>query len=138
LGLLLNNAVTPFSGLTGGILPRLCPPVPPGPAGPGPEGGPGSAQDVARKIAQDEAGAKARIAAVEYLGTVDCHYWPEAEAALIQSLRTDRNDCVRFAAARVLGSGCCCTKSTIAALLIVVTGSDKDGNPAETSERVRA
>jgi hypothetical protein len=45
---------------------------------------------------------------------------------------------VRFAAARVLGSGCCCTKKTIEALTTSVQGSDKDGNPAETSPRVKA
>ena len=84
------------------------------------------------------AGAGARIAAIEYLATVDCHYWPEAEAALIGRLRGDRVECVRFAAARALGSGCCCTKKTIEALQLVVAGEDKDGFPSETSERVRA
>src|SRR5436305_814669 len=60
-----------------------------------------------------------------------------AEAALITGLRVDRNECVRLAAARALGSCCCCTKKTIAALTITVSGSSKDGNPSENSERVR-
>jgi hypothetical protein len=100
--------------------------------------GPAGAQAAAAAIQADVAGAGARIAAIEYLATVDCHYWPEAEAALIGRLRGDRVECVRFAAARALGSGCCCTKKTIEALVLVVGGEDKDGFPAETSERVRA
>src|SRR3954454_12729817 len=37
-----------------------------------------------------------------------------------------------------LGSGCCCTKKTIEALTIVVSCSDRDGAPKETSYRVHA
>lgn len=36
-----------------------------------------------------------------------------------------------------LGSGCCCTKKTIAGLTHCVSGESKDGNPPERSERVR-
>lgn len=131
-GQMLVNMMKPVSVLSGGMFGNFCP----GPSladtmKPGPEG-------AANKIKKDEAEAKARRAAVRYLGTVDCHFWPEAEAALIGALRGDRNECVRFEAAMALGGGCCCTKKTIEALLISATGSDKDGNPSETCERVRA
>jgi hypothetical protein len=141
LGVLLNNAAAPASALTGGLIPPFCPPVPSAaelaaiqntpPEKRGPE-------QVADLIKADEAAAKARVAAVEYLGTVDCHYWPEATTQLINSLRADRNECVRFAAARVLSSGCCCNKETIEALKHSATGSDEDNNPEERSPRVRA
>jgi len=57
---------------------------------------------------------------------------------LINALRTDRNECVRLEAAYALGRGCCCNKLTIEKLRLTVEGSDKDGNPPETSMRVRA
>ena len=98
---------------------------------------PGSAQGVAAAIKKDEAGAAARIAAVRYLATVDCSHWPEAAVALRTALREDRNECVRFEAAKALGSGCCCNKITLEALSISVSGSTRDGNFAESSERVR-
>jgi hypothetical protein len=75
---------------------------------------------------------------VRYLGTVDCRYWPEAEEALINALRADRNECVRLEAAWSLNRGCCCTRKTIEALAITVSGSERDGNPPEVSPRVRA
>ena len=100
----------------------------------GPAGGAG--RQAAAAAIQAVAGRLTKIAAIEYLATVDCHYWPEAEAALIGRLRGDRIECVRFAAARALDSGCCCTKKTMAALQLVVAGEDKDGFPSETSERV--
>src|SRR5262249_5300074 len=56
----------------------------------------------------------------------------------INALRADRNECVRYEAALSLGRGCCCTKNVLAALSITVSGSDRDGNPSENSERVRA
>ena len=95
------------------------------------------AEAAAAKIRADEAGAKARRAAVHYLGTVDCHYYPEAEAALIAAVRADRNEGVRLEAVLALGNGCCRTKRTMDALNLVVSGSEQDGNPAETSERIR-
>jgi hypothetical protein len=137
---LLNGASAPVSGLTGGIIPPFCPPVPSAselaaieamPAG---ERGPA---EVAAMIKADEAAAKARVAAIEYLGTVDCRYWPEATEQLVNALRADRNECVRFAAARVLSTGCCCNKETIDKLKISITGSEEDGKPAELSQRVR-
>jgi len=138
LGKLINNMFAPARLASGGLVPDCCPAVltaeelaklAPGEVSP--------AEAAAAKIKADEATAKARRAAVKYLGTVDCHYFPEAEAALIAALRADRNECVRLEAAYVLGRGCCCTKRTIEALNIVITGSDRDGNPSETSERVR-
>src|SRR5947209_3506050 len=75
---------------------------------------------------------------MRYLGTVDCHYWPEAESALIKGLRTDKNECVRWEAALSLGRGCCCTRKTMEALRIAASGSEIDGNPAELSQRVKA
>ncbi|MBI3823698.1 MAG: HEAT repeat domain-containing protein [Planctomycetes bacterium] len=91
----------------------------------------------AARIKQDEMEAKARRADVRFLGTVDCNRFPEAEKALIKALRTDRNECVRLEAALAMGNGCCCTRGTVEALMLTVTGSDKDGNPVETSPRVK-
>src|SRR5262245_7073449 len=116
IGQLLANSITPISGLSGGLIRPLCPPFPSA-AEMLDEGVVGAAA----KVKLDEAGAKARRAAVRYLGTVDCHYWPEAEDALIGGLRMDRNECVRYEAALALGNGCCCTKKTIEALNIVVS-----------------
>ena len=99
---------------------------------------PGSAAAAAAAIQASEAGAKARVAAIEYLGTVDCARWPEAQKALINGLRQDPNECVRFAAARALNSGCCCDKKVIKALQICVAGESTDGAPAENSIRVKA
>src|SRR3954451_14233658 len=112
IGQLLNNATGALGGLSGGLIPPFCPPVPTAAdvAALAAAGGPTSAAAVAAKIKADEAAAKARVAAVEYLGTVDCHYWPDASDALIMALRADRNECVRYAAATVLNSGCCCNK----------------------------
>jgi hypothetical protein len=144
LGQMMNGMMMPLSGLTGGVIPTFCPPVLNAAAladQAALTGGPaGSAGVMAAAAAAqaDVAGAGARIAAIEYLATLDCHYWPEAEAGLIGRLRGDRVECVRFAAARALGTGCCCTKKTVAALEIVVNGGDKDGFPSENSPRVRA
>ncbi len=137
-GQLLNSMTVPASAFTGGIVPLLCPPVPTDQQLAAMQAmGAGGAQAVAAKIMKDEADAKARVAAVEYLGTVDCRYWKEARDALINALRSDRNECVRYAAARVLGSGCCCSKEVIEKLRIVVSG-EEDKDPAEASPRVRA
>ncbi len=141
-GQLLNGMAKPLNFMTGGIIPTPCP-SPTEPGGPGADpatapGGPAGAAATAEKIKKEEAQAKARCQATRYLGTVPCHYYPEAEAALIASLRTDRSECVRWEAARALGNGCCCTKKTIQALTITVSGNNKDGNPAEVSPRVKA
>ena len=97
-----------------------------------------SPEGAAARAKADEADAKARRAAVRFLGTVDCHYWPEAQEALINALRGDRNECVRLEAAFALNRGCCCTKMIIKALVMCVSGSDEDGFPSERSPRVRA
>jgi hypothetical protein len=136
LGGLLNNFMGgPVGAMSGGLVPPLCPTVP-------------SAADVdkarqssaaegeAAAIKKKEAEAKARRAAVRYLGTVDCHWYPAAEATLIGALRKDQNECVRLEAALALGRGCCCTKATIAALDDCVSGGEKFG-PFENSDRVK-
>ncbi|HEV2950023.1 MAG TPA: hypothetical protein VGX70_21780 [Gemmataceae bacterium] len=153
IGILLGNTMKPMSAMSGGLLPSCCPKVLNEDAlnkaaKEGPEAAKGDAQAAAAKIAKDEAEAKERRAAVRYLGTVDCHYWGSvAEPALQAALRSDRNECVRWEAAMALGNGCCCTKKTIASLTISVYGVEKegltvagtfaDGNPVETSERVK-
>jgi hypothetical protein len=136
LGQLINQMMAPAAALSGGIIGNCCPPNAPNPADLAlPSDTPAGA---AAQIKADEAAAKKRREAVRYLGTVDCHYWPEAQKALIVALRADRNECVRLEAAIALGRGCCCTKNTIIALSITVAGSDRDGNPSENCERVRA
>jgi hypothetical protein len=132
---LLGGFVTPLSAATGGVISPLCPPNAANPSDLAKP--PTSAEGAAARIKKDEAEAKARRAAVRYLGTVDCRHWPEAEEALINALRADRNECVRFEAASALGNGCCCTKKVVEALRLTVTMSAKDGNPAENSPRVR-
>jgi hypothetical protein len=106
-GQLLNNGMKPVSAFTGGILGGVCPPYYASdmlkPAG--------SAEGAAARIKADEADAKARREAVRYLGTVDCHYWPEAQDALANSLRADRNECVRFEAALALGAAAAAPRS---------------------------
>ncbi|MBI1833034.1 MAG: HEAT repeat domain-containing protein, partial [Planctomycetes bacterium] len=79
-----------------------------------------------------------RRAAIRYLGTVDCNYWPNAIDALSEGLRGDPSECVRFEAALALRNGCCCTKKIIKALETCVAGKNDDGFPIERSERVRA
>jgi hypothetical protein len=128
----------PFGALSGGLFNDCCPPPTAAEiAALEQKGGPQGAEAVAAKIKADEADAKARVVAVEYLGTVDCHYWKEAGKALLDALRGDRNECVRYAAAKALNSGCCCSKEVIDTLRIVVSGEDSDGFPSETSARVR-
>ncbi len=133
---LLKNAMKPLSALTGGLIP---PPQDhgPGAAAGGGDGPPPPAVGAAAKIKQEAAQAEARRAAVEFLGTVDCHWYPEAEKGLIAALRGDRSECVRLEAALALGKGCCCTKKTIEALRIAAEGSQEDGNPGERCMRVR-
>lgn len=133
LGRLRGRIQSPLSRLTGGLIPPFPPQTPtlaemqaPGPIG------------AAAKAKLDRMGAKDRIEAVQYLGTLDCHYWPEAEDALVAALRVDRNEWVRLEAAKTLLTGCCCTKKTITALTMAATCSDADGNPSEKSPRVVA
>ena len=124
----------PTSLMTGGLFGNCCPlnrPTAADLAKPAT-----SSEGAAARIKQDEAEAKARREAVRYLGTVDCRYWPEAEEALIGALRADKNECVRWEAALALQRGCCCTTKVIEALNITVSGSERDGQPAERSPRV--
>jgi len=95
----------------------------------------GGAEGAAAKIKKEEAAAKARRAAVRFLGTVDCARFPEAKDVLIASLVDDTNECVRYEAALALQSGCCCNKETVKALTDVITGKTRI---PETSERVKA
>ena len=139
-GQLLSNAMRPVSAMTGGIVPVCCSQSPATAAAALATANgqpPPPSVAAAAKIQAEEAQAKVRREAVRYLGTVDCHYWPEAEAALITSLRCDRNECVRYEAALSLSKGCCCTKAVIEALSITVSSSERDGNPSETSMRVK-
>jgi hypothetical protein len=140
VGQMLNSTATgPLAAMTGGFIPALCPPAPSASQIAALQAqAPGGAAATAAKIQASEADAKARVEAVEYLGTVDCTRWKEASTALVNALRADPNECVRYAAARVLNSGCCCNKQTMEALKICVAGEDKDGNPPETSPRVKA
>src|SRR4051794_8484064 len=139
LGQMLNSMATgPVAGVSGGFIPPLCPPAPNASQIAALENKPnGAAEAAAAKIKASEADAKARVAAVEYLGTVDCNRFPEARKGLISALRDDPNECVRFAAAKALNSGCCCDQSVIEALKESVAGVITK-SPAETSPRVKA
>ena len=139
LGGLARTMMTPIRAAAG----HLMPPAPP--EAPTKEeiarmvadGGYSPAEVTAAKIKLDEAQARARRAAVKYLATVDCNYYPEAEAGLIAALRADRSESVRFEAALALGNCHGLTMKIVEALNITVLGFDLDGNPPETSERVR-
>lgn len=133
IGQMLNNASAPLGAMTGGLIPSFCPQTPTAE-----QLADKGAVGAAAKIQADEAAAKERRAAVRYLGTVDCHYWPEAGKALVTALRSDRNECVRYEAALALANGCCCNKTTIETLIIVLSCSDRDNFPKETSARVHA
>lgn len=102
------------------------------------DGGFSPAEIAAAKIRLDEMQAKARQAAVKYLATVDCHYYPEAESSLVAALRADRSEAVRLEAAQALGNCKGVTVRILDALHLTATAQELDGNPAETSERVRA
>ena len=133
LGKIISNMMLPLSLATGGCIKPCCPPIPPADM----KKSSASAQGACAIIAGDTEESHARRAAVRCLAKVDCNWWPETELALINALRTDKNECVRHEAAMVIGSGCCCTKKMIEALTICINASTKDGNPAENSDRVR-
>jgi len=101
------------------------------------DGGYSPAEITAAKIKIDETQAKQRQAAVRYLASVDCHYYPEAEAGLIAALRADRSESVRYEAAVALGSCKGTTRKILEALNLTALGQETDGNPSESSERVR-
>jgi hypothetical protein len=132
----MGSALAPARALSGGLLPKCCP----GPNDPNPADlakPADSAEGAAARIKKEEANAKARRAAVRYLGTVDCKRFPEAEAALINALRADTNECVRLEAALALTRSCCCTRKVLEALVVTVSGR-KTNDPPEKSERVKA
>lgn len=133
VGQLISGMTMPLTMMSGGCIKPCCPPV---------------SQEALKAPADSAAGACARITkdqmemeerrkAVRCLARVDCNWYPEAELALINSLRTDKAECVRLEAAKVLSIGCCGTKRVIEALTITVNASTKDGNPPENSPRVR-
>ncbi|MBM3979494.1 MAG: hypothetical protein FJ304_04275 [Planctomycetes bacterium] len=142
IGLFVNNLLVPAGAATGGLLGPVCPP----PGVGGAVGGAPNPDDLkkpatspegaAAKIKAEEAGAKAKVGAIEFLGTVNCRYYPEAEAGLIAGLRAEKNECVWIAAAKALATGCYSPK-VVKALLTCVNCSNKDGFPAEASELVR-
>jgi hypothetical protein len=126
--------LAPVNMISGGIIPSLCPPNMPTA---GELNSDNPAIKAAAEIQKDTAEAKARAAAMRYLATVGCYYWPEAQDALIAGLRKDKNECVRWEAAKALGSGCCCTKKTIEALANAISSNPTDAAPAEQSDRVK-
>jgi hypothetical protein len=132
---LLKQSLLPASAATGGIIPvgNCCPAIKKEDLAKPAE----SSEGAAARIKKDVEEAAARRVAVRYLGTVDCRYWPEAEQALIDALRADKIECVRYEAALALQRGCCCTKRIAKALTITIEGTDVDGNPAERSHRVQ-
>lgn len=134
IGKLAGAVTEPLSKATLGIIPSMKPPKVPTLKELLDKGAIGAKA----KVKMDKLNAKARKEAVEELKDVDCHYWPEAEDALIAALRADRNEAVRFTAAKTLAGGKCCTKKTIDALIVCASGSDRDGAPCEVSATVRA
>jgi hypothetical protein len=140
LGKLVSGAIKPISMMTGGVIPECCASSQSAAAAAAAKntGSVPPSMGAAAKIEANLQQVKARVAAVQFLATIDCHWFPEAEAALVASLRADPAECVRLEAARALARGCCCTKVTVEALNICVSGSEKDGNPSENSLRVKA
>ena len=112
-GRLINNSLAPVSALTGSVVPQCCPLIDPANLVQPPD----SALGAAAQIQKDTAEAAARRAAIRYMSTVDCNWWPEASAALINSLRADKNECVRLEAALALQRGCCCNSRTILSIV---------------------
>jgi hypothetical protein len=96
------------------------------------------AEIVATKIKADESGAQSRLAAVQYLGSVDFRHYPEAEAALIAALRADRSESVRFEVVEAFSRGQGLSSTALEALKLTAMGSERDGNPSEPSERIRS
>lgn len=91
----------------------------------------------AATIKADEANMERRRTAIRYLGNIDCTFNPEAETGLLNALRNDRHESIRYEAALALSNSCCWTKKTIEALNQAAAGSSTDGCPSERSDRVR-
>lgn len=130
VGRLLGELRKPLSAMTGGLVASESQPNHVELAAAGPQGS-------AAQIKQDQLEAPQRLAAIQALGEVDCHWYPEAQAELLAALRSDRNECVRFEAAKILSRTACCTPATIQALRVCVAGTSVDGNPAERALRIR-
>lgn len=130
LGKLCKGMLKPLSKLTGGVVPAEPTPNKVQLAAPGPMGS-------AAKIKKDQLEAPKRLAAIQALGEVDCHWYPEALAQLLAALRSDRSECVRFEAAKLLTDCGCCTPAMLNALRVCVAGTETDGNPGERSFRIR-
>jgi PBS lyase HEAT-like repeat len=140
LGHVARTSVTPICAAVGLLMPPRCgePPTKEEVARMIVDGGYSPAEITAAKIQIDEAQASARRAAVRYLATIDWHYFPEAESALIAAMRADRVEMVRHEAAFALGNCRALTEKTLEALNMTALGLELDGNPAESSERVRS
>ena len=59
---------------------------------------PGGVKGIAAKIRADELDAKNRVLAAQYLGTLDCQEFTEAQPALIALMQEDRFEEVRYQA----------------------------------------
>ena len=118
---------------------------------------------LAAKIKAKQVDEKNRVAAVAFLGTVDCVVYPESQEMLVKSMQEDSSEKVRLAAVKALqdqfGSGrtkrnlrgkfskkeerrydtCrgCCNEKTLNALAERAYETDETGCPLEPSERVR-
>ena len=130
-GQMMNEMTKPLSLMTGGCI-QCCPD---GPASQNPNtpGAVGAAAALAKCLEE----APQRIAAVRFIATADCGRFPEVQKELIQALRGDCSECVRFEAAIAFGMGCCCSKAVMFSLEQTVTGGTKDGFPRENSPRVK-
>lgn len=113
---------------------------------------------LAAKIKAQQVDAPNRVAAVEFLGTVDCIAYPESQAMLVEALKSDPAEPVRLAAAEALQvqfmrgkeedpsrselrryDTCrgCCNEATLNELSRIAYETDETGCPIEPSERVR-
>lgn len=130
-GQMINEMTKPLSLMTGGCI-QCCPD---GPAAQNPNtpGAVGAAAELAKCLEE----APQRIQAVRFMATADCGRFPEVQKALIQALRGDCSECVRYEAALAFNLGCCCSKPVMFALEQTVTGGTKDGFPREISPRVK-
>jgi len=90
------------------------------------------------RIKFDDGHSNTRVAVVRFLANVDCRQYPDAESGLITALRVDRTETVRLAAVRAIADCSTATPRMYEALCVTALGSDLDGNPAESSQRVRA
>ena len=128
----LNNATMPLTLMSGGLIPPCCPLTPSAPHWPTPRSR-GCGRHPGRRGRCQGPPCRRPLSRHRRLPLL-----AGSRGRAVGALRTDRNECVRWEAALALGRGCCCTKKTIEALTIVVSCSDRDGSPKETSHRVHA